>query len=149
MDKIIVYVDDAAHALQQLAPMKSSAKPATTWIVVACPPRLTQHISKWVNHSAREKWRMEWCDRLFDQITAGFSGPSDTVVRVVAKSRLAALTDQLLAQHQLARVLDARCPRFGQDLEPVRQGQPVSHHSRWSVPGAIAGVGAVMALATE
>lgn len=149
MDKIIVYVDDAAHALQQLAPMKRSAEPATIWIMVACPPRLTQHVSKWVTHSAREKWRVKWSDQLFAQIASGFSDASDSVVRVVASGRLAALSDQLLATHGLARILDARCPRFGQDLEPVTHGQPVSHHSRWSVPGAIAGVGAVMALATE
>ena len=149
MDKIIVYLDDAAHALQQLAPMKSSAEPATTWILVACPPRLTQHVSKWVNHSAREKWRVKWSNQLFAQITSGFPAPSDTVVRVVASGRLAALSDHLLATHGLARILDARSPRFGEDLEPVTQGQPVSHHSRWSVPGAIAGVGAVMALAAE
>ena len=149
MDKIIVYVDDAAHALQQLAPMKSSAKSATTWILVACPPRLAQHVSKWVNYSAREKWRVKWSDALFDQITSAFAGPSDTVVRVVARGRLAALSDELLAQHGVARILDARCTRFGQDLEPVVEGQPVSHNSRWSVPAAIAGVGALMVLATE
>jgi hypothetical protein len=149
MDKIIVYVDDAAHALQQLAPMRGSAKPATTWIMVACPPRLAQHASKWVNHSAREKWRLKWSDTLFDQITPAFAGPSDTVVRVVASGKLTELSDQLLAEHGLARILDARCMRFGQDLEPVVHGQPVSHHSRWSVPAAIAGVGAVMALASE
>ena len=149
MDKIIVYVDDADHALQQLAPMERSANLATTWIVVACPPRLTQHVSKWVNHSAREKWRAKWADKLFAQISTDFPGPSDTLVKVVASGRLEALSDQLLAKHGLARVLDARCPRFGQDLEPVLHGQPVSHNSRWSVPGAIAGVGAVMALAAE
>lgn len=149
MDKIIVYVDDAAHALQQLAPMKSSAEPATTWIMVACPPRLTQHVSKWITHSAREKWRVKWAEQLFAQIAPAFPDPSDTVVRVVASGRLSALSRELLAKHGVARILDARCPRFGQDLEPVTQGQPVSHHSRWSLPGAIAGVGAVMALATE
>ncbi len=149
MDKIIVYVDDPAHALQQLAPMKFSTKPATTWVIVACPPRLAQHVSKWVNHSAREKWRVTWSDKLFDQIASGFVDRSDTVVRVIARGRLAALSDQLLAQHPSARILDARCPRFGQDLEPVVQGQPVSHRSRWSVPATMAGVGAVMVLATE
>jgi hypothetical protein len=149
MDKIIVYVDDAAHALQQLAPMRGCAKPATTWIVVACPPRLAQHASKWVSHSAREKWRLKWSEKLFDQITPAFAEPTDTVVRVVASGKLAAQSEQLLAEHGLARILDARCPRFGQDLEPVVQGQPVSHHSRWSVPAAIAGVGAVMVLANE
>lgn len=155
MDKIIVYMDDTDHALQQLAPMRNSAtkgpagESATTWILVACPPRLTQHVSKWVTHSAREKWRTQWSENLFAHIAPVFTDATDTVVRVVASGCLVTLTDQLLAQHGVARVLDARCTRLGQDLEPVKQGQPVSHPSRWAVPGAVAGVGAVMALAIE
>ncbi len=155
MDKIIVYVDDASHALQQLAPMKNgdaklrSAGTATTWILVACPPRLTQHVSKWVSHTARQKWRAKWSDDLFASLSCAFNEPGDSVVRVVATGRLAVFTDQLHAQHGVARVLDARCPRFGQDLEPVTQSQPVSHRSRWAAPGAVAGVGALMALASE
>ena len=155
MDKIIVYVDDASHALQQLAPMKNSdanartAGAATTWIVVACPPRLTQHVSKWVSHTARQKWRTKWSDELFACLAPAFNEPGDAVVQVIATGRLAAFTDQLQAKHGLARVLDARFPRFGQDLEPVTKSQPVSHNSRWSAPGAVAGVGALMALASE
>ena len=52
MDKIVVYVDDAAYALQQLAPMLGTGA-ATGWILVACAPRMTRRISKWVSHSAR------------------------------------------------------------------------------------------------
>ena len=155
MDKIIVYVDDTHHALHQLTPMKklastrADAQPATTWIVVACPPRLTQHISKWVNHTARQKWRAKWCDTLFESIAPALTQPGDTMVRVMASGKLTALTQQLQATHGSARVLDARCPRLGQDLEPVTLGQPVSHNSRWSATGAVAGVGALMALASE
>ena len=54
MDKIIVYLDDADHALQQLVPMKNVAQPnaemqTTQWVLVACAPRMTRHISKWVS----------------------------------------------------------------------------------------------------
>ena len=61
MDKIIVYLDDADHALQQLVPMKNVAQPnaemqTTQWVLVACAPRMTQRISKWVSHSASQPW---------------------------------------------------------------------------------------------
>ena len=47
MDKIIVYIDDAGYAQQQLAPMKSSGPAGgrsavgTHWVLVACAPRMT------------------------------------------------------------------------------------------------------------
>ncbi len=58
MDKIIVYVDDADHAQQLLAPL-AAKEPAHQrhWVLVACAPRMTHRVSKWVSHSARESWR--------------------------------------------------------------------------------------------
>ena len=54
MDKIIVYVDDADHAQQLLAPLVAN-EPAHQrhWVLVACAPRMTHRVSKWVSHSAR------------------------------------------------------------------------------------------------
>jgi len=101
MDKIIVYIDDAAHALQQLTPMKTGGPVAsslaqarqpiqvTQWILVACPPRMTQHINKWVNHSAREKWRAKWSEKVFAQIAPTLTTQGDLVVPLVAKGTLA------------------------------------------------------------
>ena len=62
MENIIVYLDDAAYAQQQLAPMQGDAAPenrgaGTRWVRVACPPHMTRRIGKWVSHSARESWR--------------------------------------------------------------------------------------------
>ena len=72
MDKIIVYVDDADHAQQLLAPLVAN-EPAHQrhWVLVACAPRMTHRVSKWVSHSARESWRNKWADKLFAQIIPG------------------------------------------------------------------------------
>ena len=72
MDKIIVYVDDADHAQQLLAPL-AAKEPAHQrhWVLVACAPRMTHRVSKWVSHSARESWRNKWADKLFAQIIPG------------------------------------------------------------------------------
>jgi hypothetical protein len=155
MDKIIVYVDDADHALQQLVPMNSAqrihhaSQPSTQWILVACAPRVTKHVSKWVSRRARESWRTQWSEKLFGQITPTLSRQGDTVQTVIAKGDLAELTEDLLAQYRGARVMDARRPRFGQDLSPVTRDQPTQHNSRWSVPGAVAGMSALMVLASD
>lgn len=75
MDNIIAYVDDAEYALHQLAPMLNEASSAgrqpAQWILVACPPRMSRHINKWVNHTARENWRNKWADKLFKLLTPG------------------------------------------------------------------------------
>lgn len=155
MDKIIVYLDDADHALQQLVPMKNVAQPnaemqTTQWVLVACAPRMTRHISKWVSHSARESWRASWSEKLFAQIVPVLKAQGDTTVTtVVAKGPLPTLTERLLTQHRGARVLDARHAKFGQDLPPVTKDQPTGHDSRWSVPGAVAGMGALLVLASD
>jgi hypothetical protein len=155
MDNIIVYVDNADHALQQLVPMKSSqrldrsSQQATQWILVACTPRVTKHISKWVSRSARENWRAQWSGKLFSQIAPTLKAQGDEVHTVIAHGSLPELTEQLLAQHRGARVMDARCPRFGQDLPPVTRDQPIQHDSRWSVPSAVAGMSALLVLASD
>lgn len=153
MEKIIVYLDDAAYAQQQLAPMTSgrvpNAAPATHWVLVACAPRMTQRISKWVSHAARQNWRAKWAEKLFAQIVPQLQQGGDGVTTVLAKGPLPELTRQLSAQHATTRVLDARRPKFGQDLQPVTADQPTAKDERWSVPGAVLGMGAVLVLAAE
>ncbi|RYX94552.1 MAG: hypothetical protein EOO28_14385 [Comamonadaceae bacterium] len=152
MDKIIVYVDDAAYAEQHLVPMqssKSSPPAGTHWILVACAPRLTHRISKWVSHSARENWRAKWSDKLFAQVAPPLLARGDQVTTVLAKGPLPELTDKLINQHGPARVLDARRPKFGQDMQPVTADQPAPREGRWEVPGAVMGMGALLVLAAE
>lgn len=148
MDKIIVYVDDAAHALQQLTPMLVGGE-RTEWIVVACPPHMTRHVSKWVSHSARQAWRTRWSDKLAEQIMPALRGRGDPATLHVAQGPLEGVTAGLLARHGAARVLDARRPKFGQDLPPVIEGQPTATDNRWTLPGSVAALGAVLVLGAE
>ncbi|HWI84189.1 hypothetical protein [Ramlibacter sp.] len=152
MEKIIVYLDDASYAQQQLVPMRSGtpASAGTThWVLVACAPRMTQRIGKWVSHSAREKWRAQWSAKLFARIEPVLQSGGDRVTTVLAKGPLPELTRKLLAQHGACRVLDARRPKFGQDLQPVTADQPASTEGRWQLPGAVASMGAALVLAAE
>jgi hypothetical protein len=145
MEKMIVYVDDAAYAQQQLAPLLASDA-RTAWVLVACAPRMTRHISKWVNHSTRQKWRAKWCDKLFDELSPALRARGDEVIMLLAQGPLPEFTDTLRRTHATARVIDARRPKFGQDMEPVTEGQKVETHP-WAVPGAVAGL--MVALSVE
>ena len=153
MEKIIVYLDDASYAQQQLAPMRSGRPPAaasaTHWVLVACAPRLTKRISKWVSHSARENWRAKWAEKVFAQVEPQLRARGDQVTTMLAKGPLPELTRKLIAEHSASRVLDARRPKFGQDLQPVTADQPAAKDGRWEVPGAVAGMGALLVLAAE
>ncbi|MBT9442317.1 MAG: hypothetical protein IV087_10610 [Acidovorax sp.] len=116
MDRVIVYVDDAAYAQQVLAPLCGRPASAHThWVLVACAPRMTHRVSKWVSHSTRENWRTKWADKLFAQIVPTLQAPSGAVTTVVAKGPLAELTAQLQADGDsmatVAPVVDARRPK--------------------------------------
>jgi hypothetical protein len=156
MERIIVYVDDAVHAQQQLVPMRQhtlatgGARPVPThWVLVACAPRLTRRIGKWTSHGARESWRDKWADKLFETLVPTLRQSGDTVSTVLATGPLPGLTRKLMAEHGVAHVLDARRPKFGHELPPVTADQPIGTQGRWEVPGAVVGMGALLVLAAE
>ncbi|MFM6991575.1 MAG: hypothetical protein ACKOWD_09815 [Rhodoferax sp.] len=155
METIIVYVNDAEHARQTLAPMKRQAlapdanASSIQWILVACAPRLTRHVSKWLTHSARKQWRKVWSEKAFNEIGPFLKAGGDKVQTLTAQGSLTEMTNKLLREHGPARVLDARLARIGQDLMPVTQEQQVNPENRWVLPSALVGMGAIVALAGD
>ena len=148
MEKIAVFVNDAAHARHLLQPMLTGADPVH-WIVVACPPTLTRHIGRWVSHAAREQWRERWASELFEALTPELrTAAGSTVERQVAKRPLIDVSRRLEARLGMVRLLDARRPRLGKPDEPISATQPVSDVGRWAVPvAATTGLTVMLALA--
>ena len=144
MDNTIVYIDDAAHALTMLAPMlpPSETRSPTRWIVVGCAPRVTHHVSKWVTNSARQSWRGKWSEKVFGQVVPLLQAPGDAVITQVASGPLCDLTEALIVQYGAARVLDARRPKVGQDLQPVTRQKT---QGIWSFAAMLAGTSALLA----
>jgi hypothetical protein len=155
MDTFIVYLDDAAYAEHMLEPMLNQST-STRWVLVACAPRMSRRIGKWLSHSARENWRNKWCDALFSRtVHALQSHPGLALSQatpewecIVARGPLPALTQQLLLRYSAARVIDARRPKFGQELAPVTVEQPREKAS-WQIPSAVASLSAVLVLAAD
>ncbi len=145
----IVYLDDADSVLRQMPPRRQSGATPLHWVLVACAPRMTRRIGKWVSHSAREQWRQRWSDKLFAQVVPALRAGGDQVTPVLAKGPLPALTRQLRARHGDARVLDLRRPKFGQELAPLEGGQTAGAGAGWQVSGAVLGMGALALLAAE
>lgn len=134
MEKVIVYLDDPAYARQR---MPAVAAGPTHWVLVACAPRMTHRISKWVSHSARENWRSRWADKLFEQVVPSLRARGDAVTPVLARSPLPELTRSLMAEHGTVRVLDVRRPK-----------QDGSDGRAWSA-GTLMGFGALLLLSFD
>ncbi|HEY0823992.1 MAG TPA: hypothetical protein VGD76_09420, partial [Ramlibacter sp.] len=108
MNKVIVYLDDPAYARQRMPGVDAGP---THWVLVACAPRMTHRISKWVSHSARENWRAKWADKLFDQVVPALRERGDAVTPLLARGPLPELTRSLMAEHRTMQVLDVRRPK--------------------------------------
>lgn len=150
MDNLIVYMDDAAYAQHLLQPMLhegSAARTPTRWILVGCAPRVTRHASKFVTQSTRQAWRDKWAEKAFAQLAPLLRQAGDSVLTELAKPCLRSQTEWLIRTHGAARVLDARRPKFGQELQPVTaaQAQP-GHDGVLGYAAALAGAGLLVAM---
>jgi hypothetical protein len=131
METTIVCVDDAEYARKVLQPLMptghaQNTKDVSHWIVVACAPTVTNDVGKWVSTDAKNLWRDDWAIALFGQIKPMLSVMGNTMSTQLADTKLSLIeqTNQLLKLHNGAKVIDARRPKFGQDLQPVTNEQP-------------------------
>jgi hypothetical protein len=151
METIIVFIDDADYAMQMLHPMLPAANDLPTrWVLVGCAPRITRRISKWVTQSARHSWQASWADKVFAQVVPMLQAPSraqDIVTTQLANNRqsLCELTQSLTQQYGLGRVLDARRPKLGHELAPVKAGQAQPTNRITNYATALAGAGMLAA----
>ena len=163
MDTVIVYVDDAEYARQLIQPTIAQGQ-TTHWVLVACAPRMTHRISKWVSHSARESWRAKWADKLFAQLLPWLESGNGQVSTVLAKTPLPELLEQLQQQYGAqTQLIDARRPKQeGASTQQAYVPNPAVVPSApaptvkvkkpgrtWALPGTLAGLFCMMFVAVE
>jgi hypothetical protein len=147
MEKIAVFVNDAAHARHILQPMLEGDD-ATHWVLVACPPVFSRHIGRFTSKAARHQWRERWSQAVFAQLEPLLKAGGGEVEKLVARRPLVEVSARLVARLGTPRLLDARRPHMGKTDEPLTAGQPSDASPRWAAPVAItAGMSAVLALA--
>jgi hypothetical protein len=133
LNTYIVYLDDAAYAEDKLAHLLAQPQ-AKRFVLVACAPRMTRRIGKWLSHSSRENWRDKWCEKLFSQFVPRIAR-QDHVFCEVADGPLPQYTETLLKDLGEAQIIDARRPKFGFEMPPVTQGPPAqAQSSRMRLP---------------
>ena len=114
---------------------------------MACAPRLTRHIGRWVSIRAREQWRERWAAELFAQLEPEIKAQHGSrVEKMLAKRPLVAVSSRLKARLAEVRLLDARMPRWGKPEEPLTDAQPALQ-PQWAGPLAVTtGLSAMLAL---
>ena len=149
-DRIALFIDNADYARAALLPIFNGTRQPDLVILVACPPRLTQRIGKWVSHRNREQWRASWSQKLFGELAPIFAGLAATkVVTEIGSAPLPAMAEQLRRTFGTdLKLLDARRPKLGQNLEPVEGGVPRVASGSLASPFAVtSGIFALLALA--
>ena len=114
METIIVYLDDASYAQPLLQSMSQAPHAARThWVVVACAPRITHRVSKWVSNRARENWRSKWADKLFAEALPMLERSGGKVTSLLARGPLAEVVEQLRAElGSSPQIVDLRRPKL-------------------------------------
>ena len=114
METIIVYLDDAEYAQPLLQSMSQSPRAVDThWVVVACAPRITHRVSKWVSNRSRENWRTKWADKLFAEALPQLERSGARITPRLARGPLAELVEELRAELGTSpQIVDLRRPKL-------------------------------------
>jgi hypothetical protein len=122
---VILVLDDAQCLLQGLPAMQTApdvttpasagaGSPPRHWVVLACPPRMSQRIGKFMSQSARAGWQARWIDKLRAQIQPVLQEGRDTMELHILGNQFAAQLKTLQSVHPGADVKDLRRPRIGE-----------------------------------
>lgn len=147
MKTVALFIDDAAAARLALQPLMQS-RDAGRLILVACAPKLTRHVGRFVSHAGREQYRQRWARDLFTELQPLWSvAPRGTVETMVAKAPPEVIV-QRLKLHEGSELLAIDARKAG--LERARAGEesPARQAARrWLVPAFVtSGLGIALAL---
>lgn len=127
METIIVYLDDADYAQPMLQSMAQSAHAGRThWVVVACAPRITHRVSKFVSNRSRESWRNKWADKLFAATTPLLVQSGARVTQRLARGPLVELVEELRQELGTSpQIIDLRRPKLEHVAAPALAPAPL------------------------
>lgn len=147
MRTIALFIDDAAAARMALQPLIQSSD-AVRVVLVACAPKLSRHVGRFVSHAGRDQYRQRWARDLFSELQPLWStAPRGTVETMIAKAPLEVIVQRMKLHEGTELVaIDARKAA----LEQARQSPPTAVQAaarRWLVPAFVAtGLGIALAI---
>lgn len=142
MDRVAVLADDPSHFRETLQPLLERQQAPRQWIVVACAPRVTNRMSKWVSRSTREHWRRKWADKLFTEVLPWLQAHGDPhVEQTIADGPI----DDVIHKLGNIHVIDARRPK----MSAVPQARQQFGRALQAIPMVLAGLGAALTLMVD
>lgn len=150
METIIVYLDDAEYAQPLLQSMAQAPRAADThWVVVACAPRITHRVSKWVSNRTRENWRTKWADKLFAESLPQLQASGGRVTPHLARGPLLEVVDALRQELGTSpQIVDLRRPKLESMAAPAPVATPLLPVGKGKLQAGRAFPAALAALAT-
>jgi hypothetical protein len=148
MQCIAVFLDDPAEAQARLVPLLSQTQAPDQWLMVACAPRMSHRVGKWVAHRAREHWRAKWLQRLRDDLEPLLQAlrPHAQFHWSVARAPLDTVTAQLRAEHgDHLRLLDVRRSRLAPGAPAARPRDTPCHAWPWALGSGMSALLAALA----
>lgn len=137
METYVIFINDTAHAMNQVLPLLEDSQPAQ-WVLVGCPPRFHRHSSKWLTQRALKKYKTEWTDSNLKEIVQLLKERGDSVLTRVAHGHLIEVTKALKSEFAHSRLVDARKNHAFENLPAMVEQQKMETNS-WIIPvGAIA-----------
>ena len=155
METIIVYLDDAEYAQPLLQSMAQGPRAADThWVVVACAPRITHRVSKWVSNRSRENWRTKWADKLFAETVPALERSGAKVSPLLARGPLAEVVEQLRIELGMSpQIVDLRRPKLESQGAPAQASPALAGKGKLQTgrafPTALAALATCMGLFLE
>ena len=131
METFAVYVNDHEHGPRQILSLLEGQAPAR-WVLLACPPRMSRHLGRWLSQPAKKKWRMRWSEEALHEVTQRIRAKGDAFEIRIVRDPQAKLERELRREFPGLRLIDAR-----------------RMQDRWEVPAGAAAMGTLMTLAVE
>lgn len=148
MRQVALFIDDAATARLALQPLMQSSEPGRV-ILVACAPKLTHHVGRFLNHASRDQFRQRWARDLFAELQPLWSlAPRGTVETMIAKAPVDVMVQRMRVRYGSELVaMDARRAGLDQAREGKAAGSMQASAPRWLIPAFVtSGVGIALAL---
>ncbi len=147
MRTIALFIDDAAAARMALQPLIQSSD-AVRVVLVACAPKLSRHVGRFVSNAGRDQYRQRWARDLFSELQPLWStAPRGTVETMIAKAPLEVIVQRMKVHEGTELVaIDAR--KAALEQARMNQATPVQLAARrWLVPAFITtGLGIALAI---
>jgi hypothetical protein len=147
MKTVALFIDDAESARLALQPLLQS-RDAGRVVLVACAPKLSRHVGRFVSNAGREQYRQRWARDLFSELQPLWSmAPRGTVETVVAKAPLEVVVQRMKVQEGTGLVaIDAR--RTALEQARLSQATPAQLAARrWLIPAFVTtGLGIALAI---